>query len=154
MRFQNLSNIQPVTRQSSARYEFFELEFERETSEIDPESGRPVTETVVPWIEVRPVGEINEPYINAVLRQQAKLRRRMSSGQAPTSKMLEENRRQDRDLYVRHVFTGAWGGWVDAATGAEVPYSAEAATELLEQLPNDSFDQLRAFCNDHSNFRS
>jgi len=68
--------------------------------------------------------------------------------------MLEENREQDRELYPRFVLTGNWGGWLDDETGNEVPYSEEAARELLTQLPIDEFDELRAFCNEPHNFRS
>lgn len=151
MKFRNLNDLEEVTRQSTSRYEFFALEYDRETDELD-EDGQPVRESVVPWIEVRPVGELNRPYINAVLASQSKARRRISKGKIDV-RMLEDNREQDRDLYPRHVFTGRWGGWLDDATGEEVPYSAEAARELLEQLPIDEFDELRAYCNELGNFR-
>lgn len=152
MKFRNLNYVQEVTRQSTARYEFFSMEFERDTGKVDPETERPIMESVVPWIEVRPVGEVNRPYINAVLTHQSRNRRRLTKGKFD-ARMLEENREQDRDLYPKHVFTGAWGGWIDDATGAEVPYSPEAARELLEQLPPEEFDELRAFCNELGNFR-
>ena len=152
MKFRNLRDAQEVTRQSTSRFEFFGLEFDRDTGELNDE-GRPIMESCVPWIEVRPVGECNAPYMNAVLAHQSKNRRRMSRGKLD-ARMLRENRELDIDLFPRHVFTGSWGGWLDDATGEEVPYSADAARELLEQLPPEEFDELRAYCNELGNFRS
>ena len=151
MKFRNLSNIQEVTRQSVAKYEFHALSFERETDEVD-ENGQRIVETLTPWIEVRPVGEINKPYINAVLASQSKNRRRITKGKIDAA-MLAENRAQDCQLYPEHVFTGNWGHWIDDTTGQPVPYSKEAATDLLRQLPIEEVDELRAFCNDTASFR-
>ena len=142
MKFRNFSDSEEITRQSTTRYEFFSLEYELEDGS-----------TMVPWMEVHPVGEINRPYINAVLAQQARNRRRLTKGKID-ARMLEENREQDRELYPKFVMTGNWGGWLDDETGEEVPYSEEAARELLTQLPIDEFDELRAFCNELHNFRS
>jgi hypothetical protein len=151
MKFRNLSDVQEVTRQSTATYEFHSLAFEHPTGQLD-ESGQPIMETLTPWIEVRPVGEINKPYINAVLASQSKNRRRITKGRIDAA-MLAENRAQDCILYPEHVFTGNWGHWIDDATGEPAPYSKEAASSLLRQLPIEEVDELRAFCNDTASFR-
>ena len=109
MKFRNLAGSEEVTRQSTARYEFFSLEFELEDGS-----------TMVPWIEVRPVGEVNRPYINAVLAQQAKNRRRLTKGKID-ARMLEENRDQDRELYPKFVLTGNWAAGSTTPPGKRSP---------------------------------
>lgn len=146
MTFRNLKTLKPVTRDSAAVFHFHELEFESPDGAVD-DAGEPVM--LVPWIEVRPVGDMNPSYLNAVLQAQ--------SGKRKFDKLdvktLRQNREQDRELYPRHVFTGRWGNWIDDATGEQVPYSEEKAVELMAALPADQVDQLRAFCNSLDNFR-
>lgn len=145
MSFKNLSNITPVTKESTAKYEF-----DAYATEVKGDDGT-ITYTT-PWIEVHPVGEVNKPYMNAVLSTQSKNRRKVTKGRM-TVAMMEENREEDRKLYPQYVFSGKWGGWLDDKTGEEVPYSEEKAKELLKQMDFDEFDELRGFCNQMDNFR-
>lgn len=132
MRFSNLSGTQ-VTAESTAVFTFFDLPGE-------------------PWLRVRPGGDLNRAYFAEVLAASAKNRKRLLKGKID-AEMLEQNRALDRKLYPKYVAGGEWGGWQDDA-GAEVPYSPEAFRELMEQLPADLFDELRAFCNEPANFRA
>ena len=104
-----------------------------------------------PWLMVRPGGEENKAYFQAVLASQSKNRKRLMKGKL-NAEMLVENRRVDRKLYPKHIDAGEWGGWQDEQ-GNEVPYTPAAFAELMQQLPNDLFDELRAFCNEPVNFR-
>lgn len=132
MRFSNLSGAQ-VGAESTARFHFYDLPGE-------------------PWILVKPGGDLNRPYFAAVLASQSKNRKRLMKGKID-AEMLERNREVDRKLYPRHIDAGEWGGWEDDE-GNEVPYSPQAFEELMQQLPSDLFDELRAFCNEPVNFRS
>lgn len=134
MRFSNLSGAD-VTAESTAIFTFFDLPGE-------------------PWVRVRPGGALNRPYFAAILASQSKNRKRLMKGKIDAG-MLERNRQIDRKLYPQHIDAGDWGGWVDEAQGnREVAYSPQGFKELMEQLPADLFDELRAFCNEPVNFRS
>src|SRR5262245_45061210 len=133
MQFGNLAG-QEVSPDTTAVYTFYELPGE-------------------PWLRVKPAGDLNRAYFGAVLAASAKNRKRLMKGKID-AEMLEQNRQLDRKLYPIHVAGGEWGGWVDDKTGQDVPYSAEGFKELCAQLPADLFDELRAFCNEPSNFRS
>lgn len=132
MKFANLKGAE-VSAQSKVRYTFLDIEGE-------------------PWIEVRPAGETNKPYFNAVLKRQAANRRRLVRGQVDEA-MLSRSRTEDRELYPQHVLTGAWGGWKDES-GNDIPCTPEAMRELMQQLPDYQFDGLRSFCNEPTNFRA
>lgn len=132
MQFGNLSGSQ-VNAQSSATYTFYELPGE-------------------PWVRVRPLGEANPRYWSAVLASQSKVRTRLMKGKI-SAEMLAQYRKTDREFIPKYADGGEWGGWIDDATGEEVPYSPEAFAELCQQLPNDLFDELRSFMGDLNNFR-
>ncbi len=105
-----------------------------------------------PWLEVRPAGETNKPYMNAAMRRvdrQSILRGKL------TAEESARERQESIPLYAEHILTGACGGWIDEETGAEVPspLSMEARIALLKQLPSDLYDGLRRHCNDLSAFR-
>ncbi len=141
-RFSNLSGAD-VTVESTAIYTFYELPGE-------------------PWVRVRPGGDLNRPYFSAILASQSKNRKRLMKGKIDAD-MLEKNREVDRKLYPRHIDAGEWGGWQEALPNADptalveyedIEYSPQGFKELMEQLPADLFDELRAFCNEPVNFRS
>lgn len=133
MRFSNLSGAD-VTVESTAIFTFYDLPGE-------------------PWVRVKPGGDLNRPYFAAILASQSKNRKRLMKGKID-AEMLESNRLIDRKLYPKHIDAGEWGGWLDDETGDEVAYSASGFKELMEQLPADLFDDLRAFCNEPVNYRS
>lgn len=126
-----------------------------EGSKVDPNAAVRFTFYSIagePWIMVRPAGDMNKPYYNAVLKRSAKNRQRMLRGNLDEA-AIARNRNEDKELYPIHVFSGTWGGWLNES-GVEVPYSPDNAKALLGELPDDQFDELRAFCNEHSNFRA
>lgn len=131
MKFSNLDGAQ-VDGQSTARFTFFDLPGE-------------------PWVLVRPGGDTNRPYFQAVLASQSKNRKRLMKGKID-AEMLEKNREVDRKLYPQYIDAGEWGGWQDDA--GLVEYTPSGFAELMQQLPADLFDELRAFCNEPVNFRS
>ena len=102
-----------------------------------------------PWVRVRPGGDINLPYFQAVLASQTKNRRKIQKGKID-AEMLVKNRDLDRKLYPLHIDAGEWGGWED--DNGPVDYSPSGFTELMEQLPGHLFDGLRAFCNEPMEF--
>lgn len=109
--------------------------------------------TGCPWVEVKPGGEHNKPYYNAILKRGGALRRQLSSGSVDAA-VVERVRQNDRELYPMHILTGKWGGWKNDETGEEIPYSSEAAKELMAQLPIEQFDRLRTYCNESVHFRA
>lgn len=117
-----------------------------------------------PWLEVRTATQSNPGYFNAMLRRDAEIAESNGSttirvgrtrGRRPDSDMsveeLEKVRESDRKLYARHVVVGM-GGWKDEETDKEVPYARDVVEDLLSQLTDNLFDQLRAFCNNDTNF--
>jgi hypothetical protein len=131
MEFSNLQGAS-IDAKSSAVYTFWQLDGE-------------------PWIKVHPGSDINKPYFAAVLSGQSKSRRKLLKGNVDME-MLNRNRKRDRQLYPKYIDAGEWGGWIDRETGEEVPYSPEGFAELMEQLPDHLFDELRAFVNDPAEF--
>lgn len=106
-----------------------------------------------PWIEVRHAGDTNKAYFNAILREQSGSQARMKKlmkGKIDVE-MLNRNRNIDRKLYPQHVCTGSWSV-VDNA-GNDVEATVENMTLFLKALPNDIFDDLRAYCGELANFR-
>lgn len=131
MNFKNLKGAE-ITAQSTARFTFYNLAGE-------------------PWLLVRPAGETNRPYFNAVLKRQSA--RRGVVARVITAEQLERNRNEDRELYAEFVWAGEAGGWLDDTTNAPVTMTRETVRELLQQLPADQFDELRVYCNQVQNFR-
>jgi hypothetical protein len=66
------------------------------------------------------------------------------------AKTLAEHREHDKELYPANVIVG-WTGVLDSGN-KEVKFSTKEATELLEQLPDYLFDEMRGFANDPENF--
>ncbi len=142
MSFANLQGTS-VSKESTARFVFEDLPGE-------------------PWLQVRLGGQMNKPYFQAVLAaQSSKGRRKRKKTKAASLSVaeLEKNRELDRELYPEHIDGGAWGGWLEddpdrPGKYREVPYSPEAFGDLMAQLEDYLFDELRAFCNEPLNFSS
>lgn len=103
-----------------------------------------------PEITVRPVGETNSGYQNAVLRN-ARKHQSVVASRTISLAVVKEYRDEDRKQYAEHVVVG-WSSVVDK-DGKAVPFSKAACKELLDALPDDMFDELRRFCQDMANFR-
>jgi hypothetical protein len=98
---------------------------------------------------VKPATEANKPYFNKVLKKSKKrlneLRRKGVSAE-----YLEENRDEDRILFPQYIIVG-WKGMKDKE-GNPVEFSVENCEDLLKQMPNWMFDEIREYVNDVSNF--
>lgn len=92
-------------------------------------------------LQLRPAGESNPPYYNAMLRRSGKRARQMVKTDTIDAEMLRLNREDDRELFPLHVVVG-WEGIVDDKD-TPVPFSREDCAELLQALPNWTFDKVR-----------
>lgn len=103
-----------------------------------------------PSLTVKPTGEANPQYMNAMFKRSKGVARRLRAGDLSVD-LLEETRDIDLQLYPKFVVTG----WDDVETdsGEEAPFNADLVGQFLEALPDDMFDELRAHCGDLSNFR-
>lgn len=108
--------------------------------DIPGKDGEPIT------LIVSPASEPNKPYFSALTRYAMKNRRTMQNN----VNILEETRNLDRRLYAQFVVTG-WKYVIDT-DGKDVLWSKKECLELMEQLPNHYFDELREFCADLNNF--
>lgn len=105
-----------------------------------------------PTLVVRSSSESNKPYLNALLKSGRRTLRKMRGGKM-SAEVLASNRDQDRELFPKYVIVDWKAATVRNAAGKPVPFSPEACTAFLQALPNDLFDELRAFCGDVDNFR-
>lgn len=103
-----------------------------------------------PVLFLRPAGEKNKPYHNALLKRNAKLAARFRARTKITREMLKENREHDRALYGKFVISG-WEG-IQTKDGEEAAFSPEVCKQFLAALPDWIFDDLRLFAVDPSNF--
>lgn len=117
----------------------------REATYTLPFKGPPQT------LRMRCAGQSNKPYIDAVARATAKSgsARVVAQGRID-SNWVDQNRKQDRELFPKHVIVG-WDGIRDES-GAIVPFSVEACRELLDAVPDWIMDDLRNFAAAPGNF--
>jgi hypothetical protein len=130
--FSQLQRLQP-TRERTSDYMISQIE------------GAPV-------LTIRFAGEANKPYWRALLKCQA-ARPRSSMRRSPEAmdRALKSARDDDRALYAAHVIVG-WRDIKDAS-GAAVPFSAEACVAFLAALPDYLFDEVRVHATEQSNFQ-
>lgn len=100
-------------------------------------------------LQLRPAGEKNKAYHNALLKRNAKLSRRFRAGKI-TRAMLKENREHDKVLYAQFVIAG-WTGVLDDE-GNEAAFSVESCRKFLDALPSWIFEEVRFFALDPTNF--
>lgn len=103
------------------------------------------------YLKVKPADSTNKAYINAALRKSGNknIQRMISSG--VNSKMQEERRLIDKELFPLHVVVG-WND-IPNSEGKPEPFSKEGIAEFIESMPDDMFDELRLFCMTPANFR-
>jgi hypothetical protein len=96
-------------------------------------------------LHMKPIGEFNEGYVNAMLKMSARrMRHAVKVDDLDLSK--EENiqmRAEDRELYPLYVIID-WEGVLDD-NGEPVECTEDARREFCEQLPNWIFDRVRTF---------
>ena len=95
--------------------------------------------------------EGNKGYMNGLLRLTGNTKgARRRKNKEIDANAMNEMREHDTALYPDHVIVG-WDKVMDADS-KPVKFSAKEAAELLEQLPDYIFDEIRAFANDPANF--
>lgn len=117
----------------------------RGTSEfVLPIAGRPS-------LKMRPAGQSNAPYFNAMAKRNAKSGqlRRLAQGQVDVDS-IDQNRKEDRELYPVHVIVG-WTN-VNDSEGKPVQFTAVTCREFLQALPDWIFDEVRNFAAIPANF--
>lgn len=104
-----------------------------------------------PVLIVRPATEANPPYFNEILRRSSKTIRNAAQGKIQiTSDTMKKNRKEDRELFPKHVIVG-WNGVIDSE-GNEGEFNEENCSKFVNALPDWIFDQIGAFCRNNSNF--
>ena len=99
-------------------------------------------------IKVRRAGEKNKKYFNEILQRNKHLAHRKVKVDAS---LIVENRKNDYDLYPRHVVVG-WDSTIVDSKGQQVVFSEENCRDFLKAVGDDAFDELRRFCDDYTNF--
>ncbi len=97
-----------------------------------------------------PATEANKPYYNQILKSSQRTAQMMRAKKGMDSAMVKQGRNEDRKLYPQHVIKG-WSG-VKGSKGEEVPFSPEEASDLVNQLPDYLFDNIRNFAAMPQNF--
>lgn len=127
----NFSHLKKLdVKDRTAKYQIFQIEGE-------------------PTLIMKPATEANKPYFNSVLKKSRRKVKAVQAG-ALNSKMIQENRDEDRELFPKAVVIG-WEGIVDNK-GKEVPFTTEDCAQFLEALPDWIFDQVRNFAASSENF--
>ena len=102
-----------------------------------------------PTLVLSSATEANKPYFNALLRKSKKNLRAIQS-KAINVDTVTKNREEDKALYAKYIVKG-WCGVKDAS-GNDVEFSEENASDFLYSLPNWIFDEIRSFASDIQNF--
>ena len=102
-----------------------------------------------PTFVMKPATEANKPYFNALLKQSRKKVRAVQVGSV-NSKLIKENRAEDRELFPKYVIVD-WKNVTDNK-GKKSPFTEENCAQYLEALPDWSFDLVRAFASTSENF--
>ena len=105
-----------------------------------------------PTLTVRPTGEANPQYMNAMFKRSKGVARRLRAGDMSVD-LLEETRDIDLMLYPKFVVTSWDEKTVLTDKGEPAPHTADNVGLFLAALPDDMFDDLRAHCGELSNFR-
>ena len=102
-----------------------------------------------PTLQVMPANDSNKPYMSALLRNNAQVRRVPKV----TLKTLARNRNDDIELYAKYIIKG-WENVRDE-NDEQVKFSIDECVEFLEAIVKDNtwiFDDIRMFCSDMNNF--
>lgn len=102
-----------------------------------------------PVLTVRPATEATPGYYGELLVRANRSQAIVSSG-AISKAVIDDSRREDRDLFPRFIVVG-WHDVVDDK-GEEVPFSVENARDFLSALPDYIFDEFRKWCGQEVNF--
>lgn len=92
---------------------------------------------------LRPATEANPAYFNNMLKRSATRARKIVRLDRVTAEDAEQNRKEDRELYPRHVIVN-WDGVLDQE-GKPVPFTADNVKEFCAKVPAWLFDRVRNF---------
>lgn len=101
-------------------------------------------------LQLRSANEGNVGYMNDLLRLTGQTKGARRRKVVVDAKAMGEMREHDKELYPNHVIVG-WKGVPDS-DGKDVKFSVEEAQDLIDQLPDYLFDEMRGFANDPVNF--
>lgn len=108
-------------------------------------------EPINPILIVRPAWDINTDYANARIKV-SKGRARSTAKKGVMAGDIRRIRTEDRPLYADHVVVGWKEGTVLDNKGKPVEFTQDDATDFLKAIPDNDFDELREFCNNHVNW--
>lgn len=113
---------------------------------LDPEDG---SEPLYATLICRPAWDINTDYANARIKV-SKPRSKTMQKQGVKAQDMRAIRLEDKPLYAEHVVVG----WKNVFDGnqQEVPFTKEDCKEFLAAIPDQEFDEIREFCNNHVNW--
>ena len=94
--------------------------------------------------------EGNKGYMNGLLRLTGQSKGQRRQKVKVDAESMGKMRAYDKELYPEHVITG-WDGVKDDE-GKLVKFKPSEVSDLLAQLPDYLFDEIRGFANDPENF--
>tara|TARA_R110000803_G_scaffold20201_5_gene52228 strand:- start:8945 stop:9391 length:447 start_codon:yes stop_codon:yes gene_type:complete len=99
---------------------------------------------------LKPASQANRPYYNALYRNLTKKQGQAIKGPQATLLMIDENRNDDRKLFPKYIIAD-WRG-IENDAGKKVKFSQELAQDLVLQLEDWLFDEIRTFASAPRNF--
>lgn len=105
-----------------------------------------------PSLEVKPAGETNKAFMNAVLKKNSSVDAVVNKKKHPTVEDIEISRIEDCSLFSEYVVVSFVKEPVDT-TNKPVKFSKENCRLFLEALPLSILRRLTQFCLNDSNFR-
>lgn len=131
-------NLQKYTVEATAECELFDI--------MNEDGSYPV-------LIVKPATSKNPEYYNqqmrmAVARKEDALR--YNSTKIIDALMLENQRKDDRELFPRTVIVG-WKNVIDA-DGTIVDFNIDDCIDFLDAIPDYIFDKIREFAKNEANF--
>ena len=101
-------------------------------------------------LQLRSANEGNIGYMNDLLRLTGQTKGARRRKVVIDAKAMGEMREHDQELFPKHVIVG-WKHVPDNE-GKDVQFTVAEAVDLVAQLPDYLFDEMRAFANDPVNF--
>jgi hypothetical protein len=131
---------------------FQQLEIKGHTAKFSMAMATPGPNGFRPVIIGRPASHENRAYRDEMLYDIGE-RFRASGGRVQLSAdQMDQTRAKSRKMYAQFVICG-WENVFDAS-GQEVPFSGEAATQFIAALPDWIFDEMRHFFEEPANFKT
>lgn len=130
-----------VTKDTTRQYTMYGIQL-GETGDGEP---------INPVLIVRPAWDINTDYANARIKVSAGRSKQMQK-KGVSAGDIRRIRKEDMPLYAEHVVAG----WVEDTMidedGNTVAFTKDDVLDFLRSIPEQEFDDLRAWCNDYANW--